>query len=166
MPVLFWVYTTAAVHVHVRPCPHPQSSLCISCYLKTPDFYKNGILYKDKRFCSTLYRSSAPFPWTDNVADSNWALWNHQPLGSKLCSSHPSSHQSVSCRPSVPGQCDWEGGTLSKVVDSALKVGHRLHQQKTLLTDVCVTSFLQRQSTMCRLFVTCGNDLQICSLTL
>lgn len=92
----------------------PQSSLCISCYLKMQDFYKkNVILYEDKRFCSTLYCSSAP-PWTDNVADSNWVLPNHQGLGSKtllFLLFLSSVNELSSVRPSIPGQRDREGGT-------------------------------------------------------
>lgn len=164
-PVLFHVHTTAAVHVDARPCPQPQSSLCTSCYLKPQDFYKNVILYEDKRFCSTLYRSSAP-PWTYNVADPKPPTVGLQTLlfSSFLSSVNELSSVRLSVHPSIPGQCDWERSALSKAVHSALKAGHCLCQRNPLLTNDRATSVLQRRTTTTRLFVACGNDNQTCSL--
>lgn len=72
----------------------------------------------------------------------------------------------MSCRLSIPGQRDREGGTQSKAVDSALKMGHRLCQQKHLLTNAFLCDEFPSEMKYNMETVACGNDIQIGSLML
>ena len=138
MPPLFKASTSNVSCQSPSSCPSFHAVAILTLYqllFKNAGFLQKCLfLYKNKKFCSTLYHGS-PLLWTKYVADTNWALKLCQLLAvglqTLLCRvhlSHQSEIQSFVCR-YRGASCTyclgtmWCVRTMKPVYQVVLKVG-------------------------------------------